>query len=101
MNINELVKSAKALEVCFQKTGNLPAKIAGLYGDLKPYIEKSKNGELDAPMAKSKVPGAHLFNDGELRPYPDLERAYARFRMQLSGGLSKKQEKVLEEIRRM
>lgn len=101
MNKTELAQAAKELESRFGDPVPLSQRVAGLYNDLKPYIEKAKKGELDTPMEKSSVPGGYLFNDGELRPYPDLERAYVHFRVQISGGLSKKQEKILKQIGKM
>lgn len=101
MNKIELAQSAEELEESFEKYKDLPESVAGLYRELTPYIEKSKRGEIDSPLDKSSLPGGYLFNEGELRPYPSIERSYVHFRMQISGGLSKKAERVLEKIKKV
>lgn len=32
------------------------------------------------------MPGAYFFNEGQLRQYPDLESAYADFKIEVTGG---------------
>ncbi len=98
MNNAGVALSAIVLEARFKEVEDSSPQMAALFGDMKLYIEIAKRGEIDTPIEKSSVPGGYLFNDGELRPYPDLERAYVHFRVQISGGLSKKQEKILEQI---
>lgn len=100
MNSVDLALSATVLEACFNEAADLSSQVAGLYGDLKPYLEKAQKGKVNAPIAKSRIPGAYLFSEGELREYPDLERAYVHFRMQISGGLSRKQKAVLDNMRK-
>lgn len=43
---------------------------------------------LAAPLAWGEIPGSRLFTEGSLRRLPDLEQAYARFRIEATGGES-------------
>lgn len=101
MNEFELANAARDLETSFNVTENLTPKVSGLYRDLKPYIEQAKRKEIKIPMDKFSLPGGYLFNEGELTPYPEIERAYVNFRMQISGGLSEKAKRVLKRIEKI
>ena len=59
-----------------------------LRSSLQPILEDAIEGRLQQPVDWKQVPGDWLFNETNLRKYKDLESAYARFKVQVTGGES-------------
>ena len=55
--------------------------------DLKPLILKAKGGEIDFPYEWGNIPGGRAFLEGGLVENSALEEAYAKFKVELSGGM--------------
>lgn len=49
------------------------------------------------PIDLPDIPGGYFFNEGNLRKYPDLERAYSKFAVEASGGIPSELQKILDE----
>jgi hypothetical protein len=61
---------------------------AGLHVALAPLISDAHSGSLVQPIEWSAIPDGWLFAEGMLRAYPDLENAYAEFKIEVTGGES-------------
>lgn len=86
MDIIAIKTTAVALEILLQKYAQSDSEAAGLFEALKQLIMRAKNGNVSAPMEWSDIPGSYFFTEGTLRKYRDLEKAFAEFRIELTGG---------------
>ena len=72
---------------------------AGALADsLRDLVERAKQGSIKEPIDYGKVPGSYFFNEGRLRQYPDLEEAYAEFKLEVTGGETEEAKKALDMI---
>ena len=55
-------------------------------------------GALNAPLPWGDIPGGRYFNEGSQRRYPELEQAFARFRIEATGGESHALRKLRGEM---
>ena len=55
-------------------------------------------GALNAPLPWGDIPGGRYFNEGSQRRYPELEQAFARFRIEATGGASPALRKLRGEM---
>ena len=55
-------------------------------------------GALNAPLPWGDIPGGRYFNEGSQRRYPELEQAFARFRIEATGGESPALRKLRGEM---
>lgn len=83
------------LRACAAELGQLLARhaptdteAADLRAALGPLLAQAMAGAVTAPLAWGEIPGARLFTEGGLRRLPELEQAYARFRIEATGGES-------------
>ncbi len=53
---------------------------------------------MNAPLPWGDIPGGRYFNEGSLRRYPELEQAFARFRIEATGGESPALRKLRGEM---
>jgi hypothetical protein len=53
---------------------------------LKAVLSDARIGRISAPIAWQDVPGDLAFADGGLRRYRDLESAYSKFKIEITGG---------------
>lgn len=83
------------LRACALELGQLLARLApadaeaaDLRSALGPLLAQAMAGAVTAPVSWGEIPGARLFTEGSLRRLPELEQAYARFRIEATGGES-------------
>ena len=83
------------LQACTAELRQLLARLAGadtevadLRSALEPLLALAGRGALAAPLAWGDIPGGRYFTEGGLRQYPELEQAFARFRIEATGGAS-------------
>ncbi|MDE1963476.1 MAG: hypothetical protein KGI42_06150 [Xanthomonadaceae bacterium] len=71
-----------------------------LLQSLRPLIENAKAGKISEPMDSIRVPGAYNHGDGRYVPYkePSVGDAYARFIIELEGGLTERDKLLLARI---
>ena len=55
-------------------------------------------GALNAPLPWGDIPGGRYFNEGSQRRYPELEQAFARFRIEATGAESPALRKLRGEM---
>lgn len=55
---------------------------------LSELIKDSKLQKIEAPLEWRVIPGARLFSEDGLSKYSDLEKAFADFRIEITGGES-------------
>lgn len=69
--------------------------VQGLLRSLTPLIEDAKSGLIKTPIDSGKVPGTYNNADGVYIPYndPSVGNAYAKFKVELRGGLTEQDEK--------
>ena len=65
-------------------------EVADLRGAVEPLLALALagSGGLAAPLPWGDIPGGRYFTEGGLRRYPGLEQAFARFRIEATGGES-------------
>jgi hypothetical protein len=73
-------------------------KASFLYDSLKNLISDAKQGNIVNPIKYDDVPGDFYFNERNLRKYPDLESAFAKFKIELSSGKTDKIKALLTTI---
>ncbi|MDE1150391.1 MAG: hypothetical protein PW843_27910 [Azospirillaceae bacterium] len=72
-----------------------------LFGALKPIIDDAKAGKIQSPMDWGDVPGGWFFMEGTLRKYRDLESAFSKFQIEVTGGETPDVKAALQAIRAM
>ncbi|GGY10952.1 hypothetical protein [Paludibacterium paludis] len=87
--------AASALRAVMARHAGADAQARALSEALAPFLAQAISGTA-GPIEWSAIPGATLFSEGGLGRYPDLEAAYASFRIEVSGGSSP----VLERLRK-
>lgn len=75
-------------------------RMYSLLQSLRPLIENAKAGKISEPMDGIRVPGAYNHGDGRYVPYkePSVGDAYARFIIELEGGLTERDKLLLARI---
>ena len=70
--------------------------VQSLLRSLTPLIDDAKAGRVIEPVDRKKIPGAYNFGDGVYQSYrhPDVGAAYADFRIEMAGGLTKKEKEL-------
>jgi hypothetical protein len=86
MNIIEIKKTATILEERLVAYSHKDPEAAALYSDLKPLLELAKSGKITHPLETGSVPGRFRFTEKNLQQYDDLEEAYAKFSIEITGG---------------
>lgn len=88
MDQQALQARAVELEQLLARLAPRDAEAADLHSVLRPLLAQAMAGTLSMPLAWGAIPGARLFTEGSLRRLPELEQAYARFRIEATGGES-------------
>ncbi|MBC8999897.1 hypothetical protein IAI51_25555 [Pseudomonas sp. N40(2020)] len=83
-----LERSAKTLEEVVSQYLLDDAEVESLSYTLSKLIADARAGKIVSPVEWGDVPGAYSFTEGGLRKYSDLEKAYAEFKIEVSGGES-------------
>lgn len=91
----ELKRKAGQLKNLLSQYAINDAEANSLLVGLLPFINDALAEKIDDPLQWTDMPGAYLFNEGQLRRYSDLESAYADFKIEITGGESP----VLREMR--
>lgn len=86
MDLIELKKTALRLEYQLNVHSKIDPEAIALYADLKPLLEKAKVGSISEPIAVGAVPGRYRFTERNLQQYGELEEAYAKFSIEITGG---------------
>lgn len=86
MNFEKVKESAIHLEILLGKYAANDHDAASLLNALYPLIFDVKTEKRLKPMEWREIPGAYFFTEGQLRKYPDLEKAFAEFRIEITGG---------------
>jgi len=74
------------LERLLAKYEKQELEVTRLTRDLSIFIEKAKSLNINESIEWKDIPGSRYFTEGNLRVFPDLEKAFADFRIELSGG---------------
>lgn len=98
MDFIEVKKNAEKLELLLMKYSKSDRDANFLYDSLKELISDAKQGCITQPLKYGDVPGDFYFNERNLRKYPDLESAYAKFKIEISGGKTDKIKALLKTI---
>lgn len=85
MNRNRLKTRARELEALLKKYAHSDSEADSLLRSLSHQIEEAKNEDITMPMEWRDISGSWLFLEGTLRKYPDLEAAFAQFRIEVTG----------------
>jgi hypothetical protein len=83
-----LAKAAEALEKILLQYAAVDPEVSHLFDALSKLIDDARTGKFLDPIEWRDIPGAHSFTKGGLRKYASLETAYARFKIEATGGES-------------
>jgi gamma-glutamyl-gamma-aminobutyrate hydrolase PuuD len=74
--------------------------VQSLLRALLPLVEDAKACKVLEPVDSMDIPGAYNFSDGVYEPYkdPDVGTAYARFSIEMRGGLTEQDKKRRAEM---
>ncbi|OEZ86467.1 hypothetical protein JAB6_16260 [Janthinobacterium sp. HH104] len=86
MDQSRLQACTTELEQLLARLAGADTEVADLRSALEPLLALAGNGGLSAPLPWGDIPGGRYFNEGSLRCYPELEQAFARFRIEATGG---------------
>ncbi|WDY57032.1 hypothetical protein [Pseudomonas sp. PSKL.D1] len=86
MNIIELKKTALHLEEQLNIHSKIDPEAIALHADLKQLLENAKTGNVTEPIEVGAVPGRYRFTERNLQQYGELEEAYAKFSIEITGG---------------
>ncbi|QDH17192.1 hypothetical protein [Swingsia samuiensis] len=83
----KLIKeTADKLEATLEKYAPLNKYAAELKSMLMPIIRKAQAGQITVPT--DRLPGFYFFPELGLQDYRELEDAYAKFNIQITGGMT-------------
>lgn len=85
MDQSRLQACTTELEQLLARLAGADTEVADLRSALEPLLALAGGG-LSAPLPWGDIPGGRYFNEGSLRCYPELEQAFARFRIEATGG---------------
>jgi hypothetical protein len=88
MDQQRLHAHAAELEQLLARLAPADGEVADLRSALEPLLALAGSGALSAPLPWGDIPGGRYFTEGGLRQYPELEQAFARFRIEATGGES-------------
>lgn len=86
MNIQALKTTAHALRIKLDFYKDQDPAAAALYAQMEPWLNQAEHGQITAPVQWRDLHGHYLFTEEGLQQYQDLERAYAAFCIELTGG---------------
>ena len=98
MDQQRLQASAAELAQWLARLASADGEVADLRSALEPLLALAGSGALSAPLPWGDIPGGRYFTEGGLRRYPELEQAFARFRIEATGGDSPALRKLRDEI---
>lgn len=98
MNLQKIQKCAENLEMLLLQYAKSDQEANSLYDSLKSLISDAIQENIVNPMRYGDVPGDSYFNERNLRRYPDLESAFAKFKIEISGGKTDKIKAILKTI---
>jgi len=98
MDQQRLQASAAELGQLLARLASADGEVADLRSALEPLLALAGSGALAAPLPWGDIPGGRYFTEGGLRRYPGLEQAFARFRIEATGGESPALRKLRGEI---
>lgn len=98
MDQQRLQSRAAELEQLLARLASADAEVADLRSALEPLLALAGSSALSAPLPWGDIPGGRYFTEGGLRRYPELEQAFARFRIEATGGESPALRKLRGEI---
>lgn len=98
MDQQRLQALAAELEQLLARLAPADAEVDDLRSAVEPLLALAGSGALSAPLAWGDIPGGRYFTEGSLRRYPALEQAFARFRIEATGGESPALRKLRGEM---
>ncbi len=98
MDQQRLQARAAELEQLLARLALVDGEVADLRSALKALLTLAGSGALSAPLPWGDIPGGRYFTEGGLRQYPELEQAFARFRIEATGGESPALRKLRGEL---
>jgi len=98
MEQQRLQALATELEQLLARLAPSDGEVADLRSALEPLLALAGSGALSAPLPWGDIPGGRYFTEGGLRQYPALEQAFARFRIEATGGESAALRKLRGEL---
>ena len=98
MDQQRLQALAAELEQLLARLAPIDGEVADLRSAVEPLLALAGSGALSAPLPWGDIPGGRYFTEGRLRQYPELEQAFARFRIEATGGESPALRKLRGEL---
>ena len=98
MDQQRLQARAAELEQLLARLAPADGEVADLRSAVEPLLALAGSGALSAPLPWGDIPGGRYFTEGGLRQYPGLEQAFARFRIEATGGESPALRKLRGEL---
>ena len=98
MDQQRLQALAAELEQLLARLAPAAGEVADLRSAVEPLLALAGSGALSAPLPWGDIPGGRYFTEGGLRQYPGLEQAFARFRIEATGGESPALRKLRGDI---
>ncbi|WP_219133619.1 hypothetical protein [Janthinobacterium sp. UMAB-60] len=98
MDQQRLRALAAELEQLLARLAPIDGEVADLRSAVEPLLALAGSGALSTPLPWGDIPGGRYFTEGGLRQYPELEQAFARFRIEATGGESPALRKLRGDI---
>ena len=98
MDQSRLQACTAELEQLLARLAPADGEVADLRSAVEPLLALAGSGALSAPLPWGDIPGGRYFTEGGLRQYPGLEQAFARFRIEATGGESPALRKLRGDI---
>lgn len=97
MNLEQLRSKSRELDRILRNYEAADPEVKNLRTSIDELLRKALAGDITSPLARRDVPGAYFFLEGSLRKYPDLEKAYWHFKIEVTGGPSETLQKLLSD----
>lgn len=92
----ELLDACTLLEEVCKKHAE-DEEVKDFFNCISPIIEDARAGRIIPPIEWSEIPCFLYFTEGTLQRFPDVENAFATFRIALTGGIPDSIREFLEE----
>lgn len=86
MNQSKIREAAENLDGLLQKYERIDQEVRALRGAVSALISDALLGNVTRQLNVNSIPGSFFFNEGHLRKYSDIEEAFVKFKIELTGG---------------
>jgi hypothetical protein len=86
VNMASLKDTADRLDALLRLYSKSNQQVEILYRQLSSFISDASSGKIKSPVDLRQIPCSRMFTETDLPALPGLEDAFAKFKLEVSGG---------------